>query len=288
MINILIVNYSSSFLVDQLIQSIPEPNSDNYKIFIINNSPEDKDIYNLAKKHSIIDSNSNLGFGKACNLGIKTIAKLDPNGIIWLLNPDTYFPKSCQKDYWNFVCDLWEKHSDISLLGTMISTDQNKIWFSRGVFKKNQGSIQSQSIPFPDMARSDWISGCSLMINLSKFKIPPYFDPSFFLYYEDFDFCIRYKSQSHKIAVTNQINIIHKVSAITDRNISKKIYYSSCSYIMALYRHTNRFVFLVYLLRFILNTLAFLILRPEIGKAKLKGLQKAMQQIQKRVFQKQF
>lgn len=286
MINILIVNYNSSFLVDQLIQSIPDPNSDKYKIFIVNNSPEDKDIYNLDKNHSIISSDSNLGFGKACNLGIKTIAKLDSNGIIWLLNPDTYFSKSCQKDYWNFVQNLWKEHADISLMGTIIYTDQGQIWFSRGVFKKHTGNIQSQSKYCLDMVDSDWISGCSLMINLSRFETLPYFDPNFFLYYEDFDFCIRYKSQGHKITITNQLNITHKVSAITDRNTSAKIHHSSCSYLMALYRHANFFVFMLYLLRFILNTCVLLIFRPIIGQAKLKGLQEAMQKVQTKVFKK--
>ncbi|MGB2925257.1 MAG: hypothetical protein WBB82_08150, partial [Limnothrix sp.] len=241
-----------------------------------------------AINNPIIDSDLNLGFGKACNLGIKTIAKRDPQGIIWLLNPDTYFPKSCQKDYWTFVQNLWKKHSSISLLGTTIYTDQDEIWFSRGIFKENKGSIQSQSKPCPDMADSDWISGCSLMLNLLKFETLPYFDPNFFLYYEDFDFCIRYKSQGHKIAITNQLSIVHKVSEITDRNISKKIYHSSYSYLMALYRHTNLFVFIFYLVRFILNACALLILRPVIGKAKFKGLQVAIHKIHTRVFQKEF
>lgn len=275
MINLLFVNYFSTQLIKHCLHSIPDALSSFYQVFIVNNSPEDKSIFQLqGEKVKIIDSDQNLGFGKACNLGIKWIHQLDPTGIIWLINPDTYFPKQYTDNYWQSIETFWENHLEISILGTAILTPDNKIWSYGGKFIRSLGLIKpiidQRYIEKNSLLECDWVSGCSLMINLKNFKEIPYFDPRFFLYYEDFDFCARYLEQGHRIAATNQITIIHQASSITSRNLVAKVNHSSYGYLLSLYQHTNILFFFAHTLKFLAKTF-ILIYQPSIFYARLSA-----------------
>ncbi|AFY36953.1 glycosyl transferase family 2 [[Leptolyngbya] sp. PCC 7376] len=276
MIYILTINYNSSALICQLIESLPEPQSPEYQIFIINNSPEDEAIFKLqSSRVKILEPNMNLGFGGGCNFGISHIASQDPQAVIWLLNPDTYFPKQPQKQYWKLINQIWQENSQLSILGTLIETPIGNIWFSQGFFNKHTGRIIDVQELMPSdngLVETDWISGCSLMINLEKFKNCPYFDEAFFLYYEDSDFCLRYRALGHQLAVSSELKIIHQPSSITNKNQYAKLFHSSFSYLYFLQRHTSQLVFLICLSKFFLNTVFKLITQPQIGRAKYDGL----------------
>ncbi len=118
----------------------------------------------------------------------------------------------------------------------------------------------------------DWVSGCSLLINLRHFSFCPQFDPAYFLYYEDFDFCRRYVSQGHELAITRQLAIIHEPSSITNRNITKKMQHSTYSYLLTLQKYTNPLIFLLRFLRLSLNTLLILPFKPQVAFGKLAGV----------------
>jgi GT2 family glycosyltransferase len=271
-IYLLTVNYYSTNLVTKLITSVsPSPNIE-YQIVIVNNSPDDNSIYCLQTPSILIlNAINNLGFGKACNLGIKYIYERDPHSIIWIVNPDAYF----LENVWEKVNYFFESHTQISILGTIVYTPENQVWFGGGRFFPKTGTILSEDLitnTDVDYIICDWVSGCSLLINLRNFRECPLFDPAYFLYYEDFDFCQRYARQGHLIAVTKLFGVWHQPSAITNRFIFSKIKHSTYSYLLTLERYTNKFVFGMRLLRLILHALVLIVFQPQVAKGKLDGI----------------
>lgn len=117
----------------------------------------------------------------------------------------------------------------------------------------------------------DWVSGCSLIINLRQFQDCPQFDANYFLYYEDFDFCQRYQQQGHLIAMTAQISITHQVSAVTNRNLRQKFYHSTYSYLLTLEKYTNSLIFYVRLMRLLIYSLILFPFRRAIALGKITG-----------------
>jgi GT2 family glycosyltransferase len=117
-----------------------------------------------------------------------------------------------------------------------------------------------------------WVTGCSLLLNLNTFADCPQFDPAYFLYYEDFDFCRRYAKQGHPVVVTNQIRVVHTPSSITSRNQSLKLQYSTDSYLLALQRHTSPAVTLYRLGRILGHALRISWVEPEKAIAIIKGV----------------
>jgi N-acetylglucosaminyl-diphospho-decaprenol L-rhamnosyltransferase len=277
-IYLLTINYNSSKLIQRLIQSLPDPNSPNYQVLIVNNSPEDQDIINLQSDNiQVLQAGKNLGFGGGCNLGIQYLAAQDHQAIIWLLNPDTYFPTETPDHYWNVLENIWLQQQKLAILGTTIVTPDGNPWFTKGLFNPKTGESKDLKLfnqdENPDqLVASDWISGCSLMLNLSRFAEIPHFDESFFLYYEDVDFCLRYRALGYAIALCPSLKIIHQASSITNANQYNKFFHSSFSYLYFLKKHVSYFVFARCLLKFLINMLIKLVLQPDIGRAKYDGL----------------
>ncbi|MTJ11525.1 glycosyltransferase [Anabaena sp. UHCC 0187] len=272
MIYFLTVNYYSTNLISKLIISLPSYQDSNYQIIIINNSPDDHSINELKYKPTIIiEAEKNLGFGGACNLGLQWIYNQDKQGIVWIINPDAYLPQNTLEKLQLF----FDSHPELSILGTIICTPENKIWFAGGRFIPENGTISEVDLltnTDTDYINCDWVSGCSLIINLKNFSECPLFDHAYFLYYEDFDFCRRYANQGHLIAVTKKLGVTHQPSSITNRNIFKKIRYSTYSYLFTIHRYTNKSIFIMKLIMQIIKAAIGLIIKPQAALGKIHGI----------------
>ena len=268
----LIVNYNSSSLAKRLVRSLLDETANSYKIIIINNSVEDKNIYGLkSDRLTIIEAKENLGFGKACNLGLNWIYERNDRGIVWLINPDAYFEMESPVSR---AIALLEKYPQISIVGTLVYNSEGKITSAGGTFTPITGGLSiNTTLPKKLTAyyQTDWVSGCSLLINLANFDKCPNFDPRYFLYYEDLDFCLRYARQGHQIAVTPLLKVTHDTSSITDRNLFQKYRHITKSYLVHIEKHGSKRVFVWTNLRMLLNTLRLLILKPQQGLGKLVG-----------------
>ncbi|GAB1542977.1 glycosyltransferase family 2 protein [Scytonema sp. NUACC21] len=272
MIYFLTINYYSTELVTKLIRSLPDNKNFEYKFIIINNSPDDNSIA-LLKNESVIilDATKNLGFGNACNLGLKWIFTQDPQGIVWIINPDAYLLENPLDKVHSF----FKFHPEISILGTIIHTPAGDIWFAGGRFFPKTGSAIVQDLltnTETDYVTCDWVSGCSLIIHLAKFDDCPEFDPAYFLYYEDFDLCRRYSEQGHSIAVTKQFGVVHQPSSITNKYVFRKIKHSTYSYLLTLEKYTNNLVLFLRLNRLIAYAVILLFVKPQVAFGKFSGV----------------
>ncbi|ALB42051.1 glycosyl transferase [Anabaena sp. WA102] len=272
MIYFLTVNYYSTYLIKKLINSVRSSQDNNYQIIIINNSPDDNSIYQLKNQSTIIiEAENNLGFGGGCNLGLQWIYNQDKQGIVWIINPDAYLPENTLEKAQLF----FNSYQQLSILGTIVYNPEQKIWFAGGRFIPENGAILEVDLLTnndTDYINCDWVSGCSIIINLNKFSECPLFDHAYFLYYEDFDFCRRYANQGHLIAITKQLSVIHQPSSITNRNIFKKIRYSTYSYLFTINRYTNKSIFTMKLILQIIKATMGLIIKPQAALGKIYGI----------------
>jgi len=264
------VNYNSSDLVTRLIQSLSH--EINYQIVIVNNSKIDQDLYQLKKDFiTIIESEGNIGFGKACNLGLNWIYEQDDQAIVWLINPDAYF----KQDFVAEAVAFFQNYPQISLLGTAVYDSDGEITSAGGEFVYGQAALKTVTT-FPldseqEYFDTDWVSGCSLLINLANFDECPFFCDRYFLYYEDLDFCLRYSQKGHQVAVTPLLQVFHDTSAISDRNITRKYQHITYSYLIHVEKYGTAKIFWLTNIRMILNTWRLLVIKPHQGWGKLLG-----------------
>jgi GT2 family glycosyltransferase len=279
MIYFLTVNYYSSEIVRKLIQSI-NYNIQQPKIIILNNSILDTAINHLASASThIINSKENLGFAAGCNIGIKYIFNIDPKAIIWLINPDA----TIHKDAVQYVFRCFENNSSIAILGTRIKNLHGKIWFSSGSFNKWTGNLKhiSQEQKFCGenigIQTTRWVCGCSLIINLTQFDHCPQFDPNYFLYAEDADFCERYYQKGYHIAITNHILVTHQVSGIIGKDQKNMYYHYTFSRLYFLQKNGTYLGLLIYMIYVLIKILVLLPLNLSSALGRWQGLQKFLQ-----------
>ena len=281
MIYFLSVNYYSTELLRHLLQSVaalsfPMP----YEFVIVNNSPDDKSVYDLkqAFEHiKILSATDNLGFGGGCNLGLSYVYQQDPRALVWLINPDATLVSGAIAH----IQDCFNLQPHLSILGTRIRASDEDIWFAQGRFNRWTGSLKhrlpaaqtvnhSAEQPAKILA-SRWVSGCSMIFNLKRFAPGPEFDPNFFLDYEDAEICERYHRQGHEVGVTQAVLVNHAVSAITNRNRRAKFRHATFSKLYFLYKHGSWFALCLNLLYMLIWSLRLLLFDPETGIGRFQG-----------------
>ncbi len=269
-IYLIIVNYYSADLIAKLARSLPIVTRQDYRVIIVNNSPEDTGVDRFQPQAIILNADRNLGFGVGCNIGLNWVYRKDPNAIAWIINPDTQLTDNALDK----VGGWFDKYPDIAIAGTVIYENDGAIWFAGGDFEPKTGTIavRRQSKTETDCDRCDWISGCSLLLNFSNFPTCPQFDPAYFLYYEDFDLCRRYATLGYKIAIAPNIGIIHSPSRIANRNLGDKFKYSTHGYLLALHRYAHPAAFYWRLMRLLARALTLLPFKTAIGLGKLAGV----------------
>jgi len=271
---LLTVNYDSADLIQRSLRSLGRNAFTDWHYLIINNSPNDRDIQALKSDSvQVLETGRNLGFGGGCNVGLQWVYERDRTAIVWLLNPDTVL----QPDSLNKANQFCQTHPDLSIIGTLIEEPDGKIWFAGGEFDPGSGKILAiETLPKLSVAyvSTAWVTGCSLLLNLKNFSTCPQFDPAYFLYYEDFDFCRRYANQGHAVVVTPHIQVTHYPSSITSRNPGLKLQYSTYSYLLALTKHTRPRVVLYRLGRIIGHALRKSLVEPQKAIAIIKGVLK--------------
>jgi N-acetylglucosaminyl-diphospho-decaprenol L-rhamnosyltransferase len=266
------VNYYSTGLIQKLIQSIEDHGHLPYQVIIVNNSPEDRSIDELRSPSTVIlESGANVGFGAGCNLGLHWVYQQNPQGIVWLINPDTQLGSQG----WAKVPNLFATNPEVSILGTIVYEPTGNLWFAGGVFIQSRGAILEKNLfsDHPgDYVPCDWVTGCSLLINFRNFSACPTFDPDYFLYYEDFDFCRRYAAQGHIIGITQGLSLIHSPSSIADTQVENKFKHSTYSYLKTMEKYSPKRVLIGRLFRLIGNALVLSAFKPEIARGKLAGV----------------
>lgn len=212
------------------------------EVILINNNPK-KDIYCMKemglkikkiKILKVIQNKKNIGFGSACNQGLKA-AKGD---FFLIMNPDVNISYNALKgllnalkrnNYANIIsckllnedCSLQHSCRRFPTLRALLAR-RIPCPFAR-IFKKNLDSFNMKDYNHKTPRKVDWVSG-ALMLMGDKY----FFDEHYFMYFEDTDLCRRIGGVYYYPAVS----AIHKAERQSARSprlffshISSMIYY---------------------------------------------------------------
>ena len=150
----------------------------------------------------IVCTGENLGYGKGNNFGLRT-TKTD---YALILNPDL----TCDTDFFSNITKVIEDAKDFTIIGCQYQKD--KIFLPAGFFdkKKNQEFAKNfRNKKIKDLEKVDWVTGCSMLINLKKFSDQEIFDKNFFLYFEEFDLCKSIIDKGENVYTSKYLKINH-------------------------------------------------------------------------------
>jgi N-acetylglucosaminyl-diphospho-decaprenol L-rhamnosyltransferase len=185
----------------------------------------------LLPQAHVIESKTNLGFGRANNLGIEAVS----TDYALLLNPDARLDAGALQA----LHDAADRYPEAAILAPVLYDAPGVVGdFFRGGF----GTRAAQPAPEPagDLC-TEFVTGAAMLLNLRLMRQVGLFDPWFFLYFEDDDLCIRVRRAGHPIIVVHAATLEHRVrssSAPTPRTAFRRAYCLTLSklYITRKYR----------------------------------------------------
>lgn len=201
-ISVVVVTYNGEIWIKKNIDSLLKSNYP-IDIIVVDNASTDQSIELLKeyKTIQIIQNNTNLGFGKANNIGIDSAIKNGADAI-FLLNQDAWI-------FENTITNLAEKlfqNPDLGIVSPMhYSADKTILDSSFSTYyNKNETEIDSNSIrivPF--------VNAAAWLVSKKCFQKAGYFEPIFNHYGEDRNFCDRVHYHKFKIGIVKNAAICH-------------------------------------------------------------------------------
>lgn len=228
-LNIIIVNWNTRELLKACLESIVRSLTlSDYMITVVDNCSHDGSAEMVKErfpKVNLIRNGSNLGFAKANNQGIKASG----SRFLLLLNSDTAVTEgSIEK-----MLAAMEKNREIGVLGpaliypdgsTQLSfykdpTPANE--FQRAVFlEKLTNAKNRKRLKEGGLIYADWIMGACMLIRREVIDKTGPLDDNVFMYYEDFDICLRARNAGWRVACLPESKVIHFENASGEKKFS--------------------------------------------------------------------
>lgn len=251
-VSVIIVNYNTKDITLNCIESIKQQTKDvEIEIILVDNNSQDGSVEFFSNYDGIkfIKSDTNLGFGKANNLGV-SFAK---GNYIFLLNSDCYLLNNAIKHFHNYY--LENLNTNIGVLGCLLVDTNFQTGSSFGKFHTIKNVLHNQLKPYINIFRKEnkkqnlhirlpmevqYIIGADLFFRKNILNDTQLFDEKFFMYAEENEFQYRLAKMGYKRLIIPGPKIQHLEGKSTKRKYFDKEKMATESIFIFIKKH-NRF-----------------------------------------------
>ncbi len=223
---VVIVTYNSAADIGRCIDTVAKQAP--AEIVVVDNNSSD-DSADIARNHGakVLEQRENSGFAAAVNAGVEQTSA----PILFVVNPDCVVMPGALAG----LQDLLEGNPQLGVVGPRIENPD--------------GTLQPSCRKFPDLATSvahgfvglvwrdnplsvrytmrdwdhstprsvDWVSGAAMAMRRDAFDAVDGFDPGYFMYVEDVDFCWRVRQQGFDIQYEPSVTVRHAIGGSSSK-----------------------------------------------------------------------
>lgn len=218
--SVVLVNYDSWPLTLRCIESLSRTGSGDFEVVVVDNeggpTPE------LRYPASLIQSPTNVGFARACNVGIASSV----GEYVVLVNPDTLV----EEDFFTRLAGFLEGSPETGVVGPKVLDTDGEVQLSArrevSLISGILGRTSFLTWIFPDSAvvrrlfpaadslekptEVDWVSGACMALRRRMLEEIGHLDTRFFMYFEDADLCRRARSAGWRVLYLPAITVTHQ------------------------------------------------------------------------------
>jgi GT2 family glycosyltransferase len=212
-VSVLVLNWNNWKDTAECLRSLSDLDYDNCKVMVLDNGSTDGSVERIRGSFpsvEMLELGDNLGFAKANNRGIRA-GMQNGSQYVWLLNNDTTVDPHALRT----LVEKAEANSKIAAVGSAIyssaETGRLQTW-GGGRINLWWGGAHYFVEPVEDGCL-DFLTGASLLVRCSVLEELGLLDETFFLYWEDADFCFRLRRSNWQLAVSGDSKVWHKESA---------------------------------------------------------------------------
>jgi GT2 family glycosyltransferase len=255
-VKIITLNWNGLQDTREFLLSLKKISYTDYSVDVIDNNSSNDDGEKLKCEFggyiNVVELKKNLGFAGGNNYGIRKTLE-DDSKYILLINNDTVV----EPDFLDILINEIEADSKIGMISPIIYfySDPGNIWSAGGKISwlRSSGFAKGYLPKHSDrIRRTDFISGCCMLIRRKVIEDIGLFDESFFLYLEDADLCYRAKKKGYKIMTVSNSKIYHKVgNASKETNSLIPLYFTTRNRLYFAKKHFPKTYFIQFLYLFI-------------------------------------
>lgn len=245
LVSIISVNYNQPSVTEALLQSIFETNTyPDIEVIIVDNASNENPVEKWKIDYPevvFIRSQVNLGFAGGNNIGIRA----SKGDFVFLVNNDTEFSAGLIQTLVNtfdefpdtgIVCPKINYFDQKDLIQYLGYTELHPITARNkciGQYELDRGQFDNQTYI------TAFAHGAAMLVSRKAIVDVGLMDEIFFLYYEEFDWCLRFQHARYQIRVNSNVVIFHKESISVGSDSSLKNYYMTRNRILLMRRHTS-------------------------------------------------
>ena len=214
---IILVNYNNHYDTLKCLGSIAEAGYDNSVIVVDNNStvPGVDEVKLQYPDTVLIKNDKNIGFGRANNVGIRWVLDNTSCKYVFILNNDT----TIEKNTMDSLQKILRNRRDVGIVAPKIvmMEEPEKLWYGGGNINWAKGSASlpgymgsSETMQANRSRNVEFASGCAMLIRRKVLEQIGGFEPKFFMYEEDLEFCCRVLERNWKICYESSSIVKHK------------------------------------------------------------------------------
>ncbi len=252
---VLSLNWNGREYLEDFCSSILAQDYPTYKVALIDNASTDDSVLFVEQNFpniEIIKNATNLGYAAGYNVGLKRAYEAGAD-YFFILNNDTIVPSDTLRNLVavasrdssiGFVTGKVYFNDDREMLQTAGRSD--KWWkatvISVGQNEKDEGQYNVEK-------EYDYLDDVFWLVRKDVYGQLGGYDPEFFLYWEETDWCARVRGKGFRLLYTPTARIYHKVSQSTGGGSNpQKGYHLRRNSILFYWRHKRKLVFFVKLI----------------------------------------
>ncbi len=217
---IVIVNWDAKNVLEECLHSLEKIDYSNFHVIVVDNGSKDGSqlmVKTLFPEFTLIELEKNYGVAEGQNVGIRHALTLGFD-YIFIFNNDVI----CEKNILHELLHCMENDPSIGIASPLVYYyDEPEIiqlggamidWNHATTYLLNNGQNDTQ---FPACRDIDY-HGFNF-ISFDTIKMTGLYDPEYFAYWEDVDYCVRVKKLGLRVVCVKNAKVWHKVSFTTRR-----------------------------------------------------------------------
>ncbi len=190
---------------------------------------------------TVLETGTRLGYTTGNNFGFDYVHTQTDVDAVFVLNEDTL----AEPDMLEHLVAEFEAGGRRAVVGPEVryADERDVIWCAGGDIDWRRGYTVNLEIDTmtPGVGRSPFdvpfIVGCAMLIPIAALERVGGFDPRYFIYWEEVDWCVRAQSLGFGMRVVPAAVLYHKVPRVTGGPTPRVLYYLTRNRLIFLHKH---------------------------------------------------
>ncbi len=233
---IILINWNGFDFTSACLKSLRELEFPDYRVILVDNDSENQEgkrLFSSFPEIILLENEENLGFAAGNNVGIRKALE-DGYSHVLLLNNDT----EVEPDFLGEMLRKFKSDEKLGVVQPLVNFLHQKdtIWsaggkwndfFGRAITMGDRKPMSEYSLKDTSL---DWATGCCMLISRSALLEVGLLNESYFAYFEDVEWSLRFKKKGFGIVLASKALVYHEAGASSKKKhsegtLSAKVFY---------------------------------------------------------------